>query len=459
MIKEVNVSIKKKKLSSAIVKALGVTMIATSSLYYTPMVEAGFFSSMKKSIEVMTAPIKKGVEIMAKGAEGVSKGLEEASAGVKKGLETASTGDILGGAKDVVDGIKGGIKKTIEVPMEAILKEVGKGALSFMDLAVLMGVDTYIKVADVLPGDVGDQLLGKFFGIVLKNDALTDEMLRYAFRNKAIITLLIRTVDKNPELLDEMENNLVRDVKFGQLFTALAIQDADLAAFFFDKITNGLYGALTKAMVMSRETTDNVGALMEVYGAAELSPGRPFYDIFFNVGAPDNDDDGNEKANERLFYTLMGGIASSQSFLNALATMPQHMQTQLMQFAFAGAAYDENNQRVIHKNQAFYDNYAIIKGVGEGLLPLLEGDKVDDYGDTSVANFERFLPMLFTYDENGKITGGAPYAFHFFVALRSAAEIHNDPHAVAIMDLLKGSVAYFLIPKADPTAPEPRDFM
>ena len=352
--------------------------------------------------------------------------------------------------------------KGMTMPLNIIKSKVNKGQMNFSQLSTAMGVNSYIEDYDSSKtvNNAGYQLLGAFFSIVLKNDALTDEMLELGYHNSGIVYLLMNTVETNPELLDQMTENLERDVRFGELFTGLAIQEKDLALFFFNKITPALYSSLTVAMVMSQETTENVAELMYMYGADELKPGKPFYDIFFDIGEADYDDDGNEQANERLFYTLMSGTKSAQFFVDALNSMSQHQQTQLLQFAIAGVGHNEAGQRVVHKNQAFYNNYAMIDGIAEGLLPLIDQNDPGYTGqEFTAADFARFLPMLFTYDSQGNITGGAPYAFHFFTALKSAAEVHGNENAEMILDLLKQSpVLYYLLPKADDNSPAPHDY-
>jgi hypothetical protein len=436
-------------------------IILSSSLLGMSEAQAGFGDFFKKVVDKVENVVDVVADIGSKVEDAVNdvgEKIEDKIIDPVKDVVTDIGEKVEDKINDVGSTIDDKILQPIKNEVEEALAKVGERVLSFADLMIIFGVDAYLDISQKLPGDVGDQLLGEFFKIVLKSDDLTDEMLRFAEHNTGIIKLLMHTVNENPELLDAMALNLERDVKFGQLFTGLAVNDEGLALFFFDKINTPLYKALTIAMVNSRETSNNVGILMEKYGADELKEGRPFFNIFFDAGTTENDDDGNEIANQRMFYALMAEASTAAQFMLTLQNMDLEHQQLMLEFAFEGIERKDDGSTVVHANMPFFNSYAIINGLSDAIAASAAKDVPDfDLSTVKLQDLSKFAPFMFKHDSAGNIIGIAKYAGNFFRALRSAEEVWGDEAATEIMDVLRDMIGYVGWIQVNQNAPEPLD--
>jgi hypothetical protein len=377
-----------------------------------------------------------------------------------------TVGNVVDVVVDISDSIEDGID-TIGDISDDIAGKIGKtiGDL-VLTPALELTIDQYLKFSKILPGDFGDQALGVIFVEVLKSDGITNQLLRFAKTNPAIITLLIHTINENPELLDSIAENLERDNTFGELFTELALMDGkeyqDLAQFFFDKINATLYRALTINMVNSKLTSLNVAKLMEKHGADELQAGRPFNDVFFDIGSPADNEDGNELSNERLFFALMQTPESAALFVRTLFTMDIQQQQKLLEFSFNGTEVLADGSIATHKDAAFFNAYAITSGIAlsasenNGPVPAF------DLTTITLDDLKKAAPFLFKFDRNDNIIAFASYTRNFLIALFSADERFSDEGAGLVLDTVEGMVSSFVfnvvikgIAPVDDNAPAP----
>jgi hypothetical protein len=224
---------------------------------------------------------------------------------------------------------------------------------------------------------------------------------------------------------------------------------------------------------------------MRDYGAEEMELDKPFSSIFMNMGSTSDDNDGNEMANERLFYSMFSKIETANNFFGALSNMPEEMQANFMNFFFMGVqtlpainctareelygCVSREAEVLNHESQGFYNLYAVNKAFYNNIGPLYDVNLPPDPNSENEANalFGNFMAMLIT--ENGEMT---PFANQFFSAIITAASpphCNNEAKGMLMMFqmMMENSFLPFTIEQFqemaaqlyNPNAPTPRNFL
>ena len=436
-------------------------------------------------------------------------GVQGLTAKMSKGLCTLLAGALLAGAS------LGPVNKA--EAMQLPCKECCPS--SIMNMMTDMGLMAY-EMADFMNGmcqmmpffgmfcpDL-DQMAGNFFSQVLRDPQLTMDMLACADGNDAMLAWMLKVMHENPELLHQMGTYMgmtgdgnSAGCHLTEQFTDMALRHDNLKSFFFAKINDHLYQNLTKSMLCNTDTAVNIGELMAANAQEQMQPGTPFVNAFMNMGAADNDNDGNELANERMFYAIFSNIDSANDFLDGLqslggdspelvgafmdfiflgkqqvpATTCQPWQTQGRwvyvngEWVYQPGCVEQPASELIHGNQAIYNQYAIMEAFVTGVAPYYVMDPdhppVPDSSVPANALFGRFMSMLI--DAEGNMT---PYAQSFFSTMATGAQVHCWQPAQQFMAMMMGLMEMGQVPFTaeqfsqmmpqliNPQAPAPRNF-
>ncbi|MBU1432421.1 hypothetical protein KKF91_17930 [Myxococcota bacterium] len=320
----------------------------------------------------------------------------------------------------------------------------------------------YLHTADLCFG-MCDQAMGVFFMAVLESSSLTMEFMECAAANPELIDMMIRIIAHNPELLDRMASIIEQDCAFPAAFIDMASWHDDLRAFFFYVLNDRLYRALTRSMLCQPPfIVETLGEMMELDAAREMRRGRPFWEVYMNMGAPEHDADANEMADERMFYAFMSNPRAAASMFEALSTMGEAEQVAVLDFMFLGRTHTRDASQE-NPRQAFYNIYAITEAFMTGIAPLYDMNLPPDPRSANPANalLGQMLAILVEMDAQGQLIGFTPYAGSFFQALRSGAEVHCDPRCLGMMHFMASLFpleVFARLPPADESAPSPRDY-
>jgi len=337
-----------------------------------------------------------------------------------------------------------------------------------------------------------DQMAGEFFSGVLDDPELTLDMMYCADGNSAMLSLMMKVLDENPELMRKMAyimslNESEDACHFTEKFTDMALNHDNLANFFFAKIDDNLYESLTYSMLCEdRQTTENVALLMEENAEEQMQPDTRFAQVFMNIGLPDDDSDGNEMSNERLFYSVFGNINAANSFLNGMEKLEPQIMGAFMNYIFLGTQdvpevtcewWEEQYYgcepqaagQLTHENQQYHNMYALMTGFNENIAPGYDETLPPDPSSDVPANalFGRMMGMMIDGENN--VT---PYGKSFFSAILSTGD---EPHcfvpSIDIMAMMLDMITNQMIPLTfsdlfplmaeltNPDAPSPREFL
>ncbi|MCW8930001.1 MAG: PPC domain-containing protein [Gammaproteobacteria bacterium] len=311
-----------------------------------------------------------------------------------------------------------------------------------------------------------DQMAGSFFSGVLEDPDLTLDLLQCADGNPSLLEWMLHIMDENPELLSQMGfymgetgDGTSKGCQLGEQFTDMALQHNTLKNFFFEKINNDLYDNLGRNMLCKTQTTKNVGQLISKNATDVMTPNSPFSQVFMNIGTPESDTDGNEVANERVFYSVFGDIDAATDFLNAMEKLEPQMSQAFMDFIFLGkmtipgttcpswdySCEEQAATEIEHNNQAYHNLYAIMDGFVNGVAPHYimdsEHPPVPDSNEPANALFGRFMGMMI--DPQGNMT---PYADRFFSAMASSAMLYSWESGSQFMQLMGGLMTLGQVP-------------
>jgi Divergent InlB B-repeat domain len=341
------------------------------------------------------------------------------------------------------------------------------------------------------------EMAGAFFSAVLDDPQMTLEMMQCADVNSGMLDFMIDTIAKNPELLDKMawimRERGEASCAFTELFIDMAMGHDNLKDFFFWAIDDNLYDALTYSMSCNVRIPQKMAILVRDNAVEEMAPGTPFANAMMNMGSTGDSDDGNEMANERMFYHMFGDTTAATDFLTALMIVGQNSPETMkgfMDFIFLGIVQevtdpgytcredwdppwceDEPPTIVVsqHGAQVYYNNYSIIRGFVEGVAPEYDMSIPPDPSSDNPANalFGNFMGML--VDQEGNMTD---YAGTFFSAMVTGSQPpHCDPYCGGMMQMMMGLMQMGYVPFTqeqfaqmmpqlmNPEAPGPRNFL
>ncbi len=278
-------------------------------------------------------------------------------------------------------------------------------------------------LTDILDTDVGGALTSATFEVVLNSEGITVVMLDAARGSRTMTQIMIDAIGRDTGLFVKMCPMLQTNQEFGEKFAALAWEmypetkegAPDMGYFFFSVVDAPLYSCLTDAMLLSNKdytepktysigevehsTTAYMGLLMERYAEiffidpangidnttdqamidAGLGYGNTnaFAALMFDTGI--NADfnstsstftghgDGNELANEQLFYALFKTPGSTNSFVAAMNKLDVETQTLFMDKIFMGAEAGVEDDSV--------QGYLNIIAIGSAMYDGIYGEK------------------------------------------------------------------------------------
>ena len=311
-----------------------------------------------------------------------------------------------------------------------------------------------------------DQIAGSFFSSMLVDPDLTLDLLQCADGNPSLLEWMLHIMDENPELLSQMGfymgetgDGTSKGCQLGEQFTAMALRHNNLKSFFFAKIDNDLYDNLGRNMLCKTKTTVNVARLISQNATDVMTPDSPFSRVFMNIGMTESDTDGNEVANERVFYSVFGNIGAATDFLDAMEKLDPRISQAFMDFIFLGKVivpevtcpswnYSCETQpatEILHNNQAYHNLYAIMDGFVNGVAPyyVMDSDHppVQDSSEPANALFGRFMGMLI--DPQGNMT---PYADVFFSAMATSSQVYAMEAGTQFMQMMGGLMMLGQVP-------------
>jgi hypothetical protein len=351
--------------------ATGVS-IAVSSSFFLTNAHAGLFDLVKSVGDKIEDGINK-IEDKVEDVVGLTKDqVENVTDKVKEEVHRIED-QVKEGTADAKESIKDVFDKVDEEV--ARVKDNAKQGLG--DLA------TGVKKIGDLDNKLEDgiwQLMGVAFDQVLKSHSVTNLMFKLAMKDKsgALIDMMIKSIKENPELSGLMADQMVNNPNFTPMFVQMALGNQKLSVFFFDFVNQELFDALTYSMVVSREVTVGVAKLIsqkrdadqELYGKEaghthayyEFLPGRPFYNLMFNMGSVEDTNDGSEFSNERMYFALFSYTESANAFLVSLFDFDADIRKQFLDLVFLGKMplAEGETEAVIHRDTSFYNIYVIM---------------------------------------------------------------------------------------------------
>ena len=333
---------------------------------------------------------------------------------------------------------------------------------TMMDMMEMM-VFPYLNMSWMCMG-MCDQMLGEFFSQVLNDPQLTLEFMDCAAQNTMLIDLMIQITDANPELLYKMGIIAGISCEFAEKFTVLAKRHDGMKNFLFAKLDDHLYKNITISLLCEpSDVVENLGDLFRTDAKYQLIPGTNFFYVVTNLGSTNSNIDANELASERMYYTFFKNIYGSNAMLDGLDSLSTENKNGFLDFIFLGKRLTGYNRSEIHEKQRFYNNYAIMLAMVDGLFHSYNIELPPDPNSSNPSNalVGRILGLFVKYDNNGNLEGLTQYAESFFQSVRSAAEIHCSYEAMDFIQFL----AYIfpldmfdLMPPSDPNAPKLRNF-
>ncbi len=330
---------------------------------------------------------------------------------LKLAVMTANDADM----KAFVESLKDNGQTDAEI-IDAIANEMVNGASSASGAANRSSLLDSVKsgLIDVLDSDLGGKITGAAFDVVLNSEGVTVVMLDAARASRTTTQVMIDAIGRNPDLLVKMGPMLETNQEFGEKFAALAYEmypgtkegAPDMGDFFFSIVTGPLYSSLTDAMLLSsrdytepkkyqigeveHSTTAYMGLLMERYAKDFfIKPGTgvtpiagygntdAFSALMFETGV--NVDynsstntftghgDGNELANEQLFYALFKTPVSTNSFVGAMEKLDVPTRTMFMDKIFMGLEEGKDRDTV--------QGYLNVISIGASMYDGIYGEK------------------------------------------------------------------------------------
>ena len=267
---------------------------------------------------------------------------------------------------------------------------------------------------DIMDSDLGGKITGAAFDVVLNSEGVTVVMLDAARASRTTTQIMIDAIGRNPDLLTKMRPMLETNREFGEKFAALAYEmypgtkdgAPDMGNFFFSIVTGPLYSSLTDAMLLSsrdytepkkyqigeveHSTTAYMGLLMERYAKDFfIKPGTgvtpiagygntdAFSALMFDTGVNvdynsttntfSGHGDGNELANEQLFYALFKTPVSTNSFVGAMEKLDVPTRTMFMDKIFMGIEEGKERDTV--------QGYLNVISIGASMYDGIYGEK------------------------------------------------------------------------------------
>jgi hypothetical protein len=337
-------------------------------------------------------------------------------------MEAIANGDIVLTVEEQAEldamSIEAFNAKYFEAFAESVTGKVGK-----QTQGLLTPLTDKLKdlIVDASSSDLLDGTVNAVFKAALNSEGVTTAMLDMALGSETITQIMIDALIYDWGLTTKMIPMLETNKEFGEKFAELAKKYEIMGRYFFTAVDAPMYGALTKAMLLSPETTTLImSELMITYGedyfvipATDYTPvgaGQPgdnerFVSLLLDTGkiskttgdAADSTTrgDGNELANEEFFYALFSSPASTANFVEAMQKVKAkdaNTVKTLMDHIFLGQRTTEDGE-IVDTEQSIYNIYAIAKAMGKGIgTEGFDTYKKSFVGFAGLVSFDRYLP-------------------------------------------------------------------
>ncbi|RMG30013.1 MAG: hypothetical protein D6721_04640, partial [Gammaproteobacteria bacterium] len=315
--------------------------------------------------------------------------------------------------------------------------------IGVLDIALMYGFDGYRLLADNLPlGHLTDEALEAFFRVVLTDRGLTRDLVRLADGHEGLVRIMNRIGRGDRGVRHRLADLMADDPAMANAVLDLALHHhKSIAHMFIENMDDASFAALTQAMMKDHDVADKGLELLlddtrDHDGAT--SPGGPVVNTMRRLGSPDDFNDGNELALERMVYATFSSLDAAHDFLNIMEwhrvhpeaaprlprncrypdgkTRPLTVGQYLMDFIFLGEVHppQANGQyscqgQTRYRKQSFLNVYAALDGLEQGLLAGHGGHDVFDPQQT--VNF--FVPGDRPDPRTRKWRGDETYSVRF----------------------------------------------
>ncbi len=241
---------------------------------------------------------------------------------------------------------------------------------------------TYLGIMINIAKTVMTAVLAQAFRVMLLSGTMTKFMLRLALKFPILTNVMINVLSSYWGITRQMIPYLKFDTEFGELFMQLAYEQSNMAHFVFQNIDAPLYYGMSVAMTRSQETTERLSVMMNWYSKIYfVNPmtSEPRYSNFvrllLNTGleieadGETNHGDGNELANEKLYYSLFKSSFATGQFIAAMKQVEPNMLGALMDHIFLGQQRNPADGSLVVDDgiQGTYNIYAIAQGMLAGI--------------------------------------------------------------------------------------------
>ena len=305
---------------------------------------------------------------------------------------------------------------------------------------------TYINFIVNIAKTVMTAILAQAFKVMLLSGTMTKFMLRLALRFPILTNVMISVLSSYWGITRRMIPYLEYDTEFGELFMQLAYEQPNMAHFVFQNIDAPLYYGMSVAMTRSQETTERLATMMNWYASIYFvnpATSEPrfsnFVRLLLNTGAEidadgeTNHGDGNELANEKLYYSIFKSSYATGQFIAAMKQVEPQMLGGLMDHIFLGQQRSPIDGSLVVDDgiQGTYNIYAIAQG-------MLSGMESEGFGPY----IKKLMDFAFIIPEDRYI----PYAQVFAMAgysyyAQSLPEGSPQPTMEDFMQFLMGTIS------------------
>ena len=240
---------------------------------------------------------------------------------------------------------------------------------------------TYIKFMFDVAKTILNAILAQTFKLMLLSGTMTKKMIRLAIKFPVLTRVMISVLKSHWGITRRMIPYLKYDREFGELFTQLAYEQSNLAHFVFQNIDAPLYYGMSVSMTLSEVTTARLAEMMSWYATTYFIAPQPptaynnFVRLLLDTGfaveadGQTNHGDGNELANEKLFYAMFNSPQSMGHFIGAMKQVDPTIVMALMDHIIIGQQYNPADGTLVNDDpiQGNYNIYAIAQGMLGGI--------------------------------------------------------------------------------------------
>ncbi|HHH46833.1 MAG TPA: hypothetical protein ENK53_07495 [Thiotrichales bacterium] len=353
-----------------------------------------------------------------------------------------------------------GMARMFEISMR-VAREMMRQDPGFMEFMTIWGFKGYEMMANAFPGKLEDEILGEMFKLMLESDMLTKEMLWMTKRNKGLAQLMNRIAGKNRSLRHKLVAKMAKDKGMAGDVLDLAIKYPFLAGTLCGKMDDTSFTSFSRVIAASTSNARKVGTIFSRTCKSDPVDPPPLLRVMRHLGTTTDTNDGNEAADERTIYGMFRDLTASHRFLDGVARLAQPIQIMMMDTLFLGEGEDDEGNPVIHRTQAFFNAYAMARGMLQSVLPHYDPNLPPDPESDNPANalIGRMIPFLLDMSkpDEPRLT---PWGWQFVQGLATGAHIYDDEPSKAVLAFMAPMFPPGMeVPRPDPTGPAPRDFL